>query len=168
MQGTGVAAATALQARYVPGRLVPGLLASAVLAALGLVTALAGVAMGWILAAFMLWSVANALTKMRRRDPVLTLDGSGVTDHRVPLQIRWNDVASMRTVDRRVVFAKVPLLELVPSEPGPHDARAMIGAVARGDIAFADARNRDRVMIDLRHLDVTPEQVLAAARVLRG
>ena len=66
-----------LNARYVPRRLVPGLVASTALAAPGVVTALAGVSMGWILAAFMLWSVANTLTKLRRRDPVVTLDAPG-------------------------------------------------------------------------------------------
>ena len=165
MQETEVAV---IEGRYVPSRLVPGLGASTALAALGVATALAGVTMGWILAVFMFWSVGNALTKMRRRDPVLTLDASGATDHRIPLHVAWEDVASMRTVDRRVVFTKVPLLELVPTAAAERDPKAMIGAVFRGDIAFADARNRDRVMIDLRFLDVTPEEVLAAARALRA
>ena len=165
MQATEVAE---IEGRYVPSRLVPGLGASAALAALGVATALAGVAMGWILAVFMFWSVGNALTKMRRSEPVLTLDRGGVTDHRIPLHVAWEDVASMRTVDRRVVFTRVPLLELVPTATAERDPKALIGAVFRGDIAFADARNRDRVMIDLRFLDVTPEEVLAAARALRA
>jgi hypothetical protein len=159
---------TALQAHYVPRRLVPGLSASLVLAAAGVVTALSGVVMGWILAAFMLWSTANAITKMRRREPVLTLDEAGVRDHRVPFDVRWEQVASMRTVDRRVVLVKVPLLELVPTAPVVRDRRQLIGAVVRGEIAFVDARDDDRVMVDLSHLDVTPEDVLAAARSLRG
>ena len=158
----------ALEARYVPKRLVPGLGASTALAALGVVTALAGVGMGWILAVFMLWSVANTLTKLRRRDPVVSLDELGVTDHRVPLHIAWENVGSMRTVNRRVVFTKVPLLELVPSEPIDRKPAELIGAVFRGDIAFSDARNRDRVMIDLRFLDRTPEEILATARALRA
>jgi hypothetical protein len=40
--------------------------------------------------------------------------------------------------------------------------------VLRGDLALADARDDRRLMIDLRHLDATPEQVLAAARGHRG
>ena len=156
-----------LTARYVPRRLVPGLIASVALAAAGVLTALVGVIMGWILAAFMLWSVANALTRLGRRDPVLTLDATGLTDHRVPRTVRWDDVASMRTVDRRVVLVKVPLLELVPEEPVQRDGRAMLGAVVRGDIAFVDARDDDRVMVDLKHLDRTPEEILGIARTLR-
>jgi hypothetical protein len=164
----GASTMTALRARYVPGRLLPGLLLAVVLTAAGVLTALAGVVMGWILAAFMLWSAANAISKMRRRDPVITVDETGVTDHRLPRHIPWQNVASMRTVDRRVVLVKVPLLELVPHEPLTRDGKAMLGAVVRGDIAFVDARDDDRVMVDLRYLDVTPEEVLAAARALRG
>jgi hypothetical protein len=159
---------TALHARYVPGRLLPGLLLALLLAVAGLVTALLGVIMGWILAAFMLWSAANAIRKMSGPDPVITVDETGVTDHRLPRHTAWEDVESMRTVDRRVVLVKVPMLELVPRAPLQRDGRAMVGAVARGDIAFVDARDDDRVMIDLRYLDVTPEEVLAAARALRG
>ena len=168
VQDTAALQTTALEARYEPRRLVPGLAVSAGLAAVGVVSATVGVTIGWLLAIFMLWSVANTLTKMRRREPVLTLDGSGATDHRVPLHVAWDDVASMRTVNRRaLLFAKIPLLELVPNTPGRRDAKTMIGAVLRGDIAFGDARNHERVMMDLRYLDATPEEVMAAARALR-
>jgi hypothetical protein len=101
-------------------------------------------------------------------DPVVTVDETGVTDHRLPRHTAWEDVESMRTVDRRVVLVKVPLLELKPAQPLERDGREMVGAVARGDIAFVDARDDDRVMVDLRYLDVTPEEVLAAARAFRS
>jgi hypothetical protein len=158
-----------LHARYVPRRLLPGLAASLAFAAIGVLTAvLAGQIMGWILAAFMLWSAGTALTKIQRRDPVLTVDDSGVHDHRVPATIGWDEVESMRTVDRRVVFVKVPLLELVPSDDHKRDRRPMLGAVVRGDIAFVDARDDGRLMVSLHHLDRTPEEILAAARAHRA
>jgi hypothetical protein len=158
---------THLQARYVPRRLVPGLVAAVAFAAIGVGAALAGLAMGWVLAAFMVWTVANLVRRMRRRAPVLTLDAAGIHDHRIPAEVRWPEVARMRTVDRRVALARVPLLELVPTGPFRRDRRSLVAAVLRGDIAFVDARDDRRLMFDLRHLDVTPEQVLAVARAHR-
>ena len=157
-----------LEARYVPRRVLPALLVAIALFALGVGTAFIGVWMGWILAAFMLWTVWCMQRRYQRKDPVLTLDPERVTDHRIPQGIAWSDVRSMRTVNRRVTVVKVPLLELVPETPLPRDGRALARAVLRGDIAFADARDRDRLMIDLRHLDRTPEEVLAAAREHRS
>lgn len=156
------------EARYEPRRLVPGIAISVLLFAAGVVAAFAGVWMGWILAAFMLWTIANQLRRYHRPDPVLTIDATGATDHRVPRAVAWPAVTSMRTVDRRVVGQKVPLLELVPADGYERDGRALAIAVLRGDLSLADARDRDRVMIDLRHLDRTPEQVLAAAREHRA
>jgi len=136
--------------------------------AFGVSAALTGVWMGWVLAAFMTWTAATLLRRMRRTGPVLTVDARGVHDHRVPMSLGWDRVASMRTVDRRVVFSKVPLLELVPAAPVDRDRGILVRAVLRGDLSFVDARDRSRLMFDLRHLDVTPEEVLAAAREHRA
>jgi hypothetical protein len=155
-------------ARYEPRRLVPGIAISVVLFAVGVVAGYAGVWMGWVLGAFMLWTIANQLRRYHRTEPVLTLDDTGATDHRVPRAIAWDQVQSMRTVDRRVVGQKVPLLELVPAGELDRDGRALAVAVLRGEVSLADARDTSRVMIDLRHLDATPEQVLAAARAHRA
>jgi hypothetical protein len=156
-----------IHARYAPRRILPHLLVALAFLALGLATAVAGVTMGWVLAAFMLWSAVGLARRMRRADPVLTVDADGVHDHRIPVTVRWDQVERMRTVDRRVVFAKVPFLELVPRGRFVRGWWSLTGAVLRGDISFVDARDDERLMFDLNHLDVTPEQVLDAARVHR-
>ena len=153
-----------LEARIVPRRVAPALVASVALLAVGVAAALAGVGMGWVLAAFMVWTTVGLARRMRRSEPVLTIDDTGVRDHRVPVAVGWDEVERVRTVDRRVVVAKVPLLELVPRGRFAREGRALARAVLRGDLAFADARDDTRVMIDLRHLDATPEQVMAAVR----
>jgi hypothetical protein len=153
------------EARYEPTKLRLGIVLSVVLFVAGVLAAYAGVWMGWILGAFVLWTLANQLRRYHRDEPVITIDDAGATDHRVPRAVPWDAVESMRTVNRRVVGVKVPLLELVPTDAGVgRDGKALAAAVLRGDIAFADARDDTRVMFDLRHLDVSPEQVLAAAR----
>ena len=63
---------------------MPGLVTTLALAALGVAAALFGVVMGWLLAAFMLWAAYGIARRMRRRGPVLTIDASGVHDHRIP------------------------------------------------------------------------------------
>jgi len=138
------------------------------LAAVGAASALAGVAMGWVLAAFMLWSAAGLLRRVRRRDPVLTIDAHGVRDHRLPAELPWADVERMRTVDRRTLLRTVPFLELVPRGPLRRSRGSVLRAVLRGDVAVVDARDAERLMLDLQHLDRTPEEVMAAAREQRG
>ena len=82
--------------------------------------------------------------------------------------MRWDEVERMRTVDRRIVFVKVALLELVPRGRFVRDRGALVRAVLRGDVAFTDARNDERLMVDVQHLDRTPEEILEAARLHRA
>jgi len=152
------------EARVSPRRIAPALGGTVLLLAIGLAAALAGVAMGWVLAAFMLWSAAGLARRMRRRDPVLTIDAAGVRDARLPVAVAWDEVERLRTVDRRVMLSKVPLLELVPKGRFDRDRSQLVRAVLRGDVSLADARDEARLMLDLRYLDVTPEQVMAAVR----
>ena len=157
------------EARVVPRRAVAAGVVNAALLVLGLVAALAGdVSMGWVLAAFGVWSTASVARRSLRRGPAVTIDEHGVRDHRVPSSIAWADVERVRTVNRRVVFQQIPLLELVPRAPIARERGVVARAVLRGDVAFADARNRERMIVDLQHLDRTPEEVLAAVREHRG
>jgi hypothetical protein len=123
--------------------------------------------MGWVLAAFMAWVAFGVVRRLVRREPVLTVDERGVTDHRIPVTIAWPDVERMRTLDRRVLVQRIPMLELVPVRPLTRDTGSVLRAVLRGDLAVVDARDASRLVVDLQHLDATPEQVLAAARELR-
>jgi hypothetical protein len=134
---------------------------------LGVAAALFGVVMGWLLAAFMAWVALGIVRRLLRRDPVLTIDERGVTDHRIPVTIAWPDVDRMRTLDRRVLLQKIPMLELVPVRPLTRDTGLVLRAVLRGDLAVVDARDASRLVVDLQHLDATPEEVLAAARQAR-
>jgi hypothetical protein len=140
---------------------------ASLLAVLGILAGVFGVVMGWVLAAFMAWSAAGVLRRLLRRDPVLTVDATGVHDHRIPVTIAWQDVERMRTVDRRVLLQRIPLLELVPVRPLTRDTGSVLRAVLRGDLSVVDARDASRLVVDLQHLDATPEQVLAAARAAR-
>jgi hypothetical protein len=124
--------------------------------------------MGWVLAAFMAWTTAGIVRRLLRRAPVLTIDGDGVHDHRIPVTIAWPDVERMRTLDRRVLVQRIPMLELVPVRPLTRDTGSVVRAVLRGDLSVVDARDAARLVVDLQHLDATPEQVLAAARAARG
>jgi hypothetical protein len=157
-----------VSARYDPARLRPGLLLALALLAAGVASALAGVLMGWVLAAFMLWSGAGLVRRLLRRGPVLTIDAEGVHDHRLPAELPWRDVESMRTLDRRTLLRSVPFLELVPRGPLRRDRGSLLRAVLRGDVAVVDARDAGRLMVDLQHLDRTPEELMAAAREHRG
>jgi hypothetical protein len=129
--------------------------------------ALLGVVMGWLLAAFMAWTAFGIVRRLLRRAPVLTIDAGGVTDHRIPATIAWADVDRMRTLDRRVLLHRIPMLELVPARPLVRDTWSVLRAVLRGDLAVVDARDASRLVVDLQHLDATPEEVLAAARLSR-
>ena len=129
--------------------------------------ALFGVVMGWLLAAFMAWAALGIVRRLLRRAPVLTIDGRGVTDHRIPVTIAWADVDRMRTLDRRVLVQRIPMLELVPVRPLTRDTGSVLRAVLRGDLAVVDARDASRLVVDLQHLDATPEEILAAARTAR-
>jgi hypothetical protein len=157
-----------VSARYDRAKLRPGLALATALLAVGVAAALAGVAMGWVLGAFMLWSAAGLARRLLRGDPVLTIDDDGVHDHRIPVELPWADLESMRTVDRRALLRTVPFLELVPRGPLRRSRSSLLRAVLRGDVAVVDARNADRLMLDLQHLDRTPEEVMAAAREHRG
>jgi hypothetical protein len=130
--------------------------------------ALFGVVMGWVLAAFMAWVALGTVRRLLRRAPVLTIDARGVTDHRIPVTIAWSDVERMRTLDRRVLVQRIPMLELVPVRPLVRSTWAVLRAVLRGDLAVVDARDASRLVVDLQHLDATPEEVLAAARACRA
>jgi hypothetical protein len=123
--------------------------------------------MGWVLAAFMGWAAFGIARRMLRRSPALTIDTAGVHDHRIPAQIAWHEVDSMRTLDRRVLVTKVPMLELVPKRPLTRSVPSVLRAILRGDVSVVDARDASRLVIDLQHLDATPEQVLEAARRAR-
>ena len=135
---------------------------------LGILAGVFGVVMGWALAALMAWSGAGVVRRLRRRGPVLTIDAAGVHDHRIPTHIAWADVERMRTLDRRVLLSRVPMLELVPARPLTRDTGSVLRAVLRGDLSVVDARDASRLVVDLQHLDATPEEVLAAARAARG
>jgi hypothetical protein len=157
-----------VSARYDRAKLRPGLVLALALLAVGVAAALAGVAMGWVLAAFMLWSALGLARRLLRAEPVLTIDERGVRDHRIPADLPWRDVERMRTVDRRALLRTVPFLELLPRGPLARSRGSLLRAVLRGDIAVVDARNGDRLMLDLQHLDRTPEELMAAAREHRG
>ncbi|HWT91876.1 MAG TPA: hypothetical protein VN238_02685 [Solirubrobacteraceae bacterium] len=157
-----------LAVRLVPRALLPNLAVTTALALLGLAAAVAGgIAMGWLLFAVMGWLAAGAAVRSLRRVPVLSIGPDGLVDHRRDVSIRWSEIESLRTLDRRAVFGPTPLLELIPKTSFTQPRSALWLAVLRGDLAVVDARDSSRHMIDLRHLDHTPEDVMAAIRANR-
>ena len=149
--------------------LVPQILGAAALAVAGLVAALAaGVVVGWLVFALMAWLAAAAVLRAARKGPVLSIGPDGLVEHRRDVSVRWDEIASLRTVDRRRLLGTSPLLELVPQTRFDQPRSALVAAVLRGDVAMVDARDDARMMIDLQHLDATPEDVMAAIREARG
>lgn len=139
------------------------------LSLIGLGVALAaGVLVGWLLFAVMAWLAGGAILRAARRGPVLSIGPDGLVEHRRDVSVRWDELASLRTVDRRALLGKTPLLELVPERTFDQPRGPLVAAVLRGDVAMVDARDDKRLMIDLQHLDATPEEVMAAIRAARG
>lgn len=150
-------------------QLLPEVVLTAALAIVGIAAAvLTGFAMAWVLFAFMTWFAVAAVVRARRRGPVLSIGPDGLVEHRRDVSVRWDELESLRTVDRRGLRGAKPLLELVPKRPFHQPRGALLAAVLRGDIAVVDARDRSRIMIDLRHLRATPEEVMALIRSARG
>lgn len=157
-----------LAVRSDPRALLPGLAVTTLLALAGLVAALAaGIAMGWLLFAVLGWLALGTAVRALRRGPVLSIGPDGLVDHRRDASIRWSEIESLRTLDRRAIFGPTPLLELVPRTRFTQPRPALYKAVATGALALVDARDTSRHMIDLRHLDHTPEEIMSTIRANR-
>lgn len=149
--------------------LAPQILGALALALAGLAAALiAGVVVGWLVFAIMAWLAVGATLRAGRRSPVLSIGPDGLVEHRRDVSVRWDEIDSLRTVDRRALLGKTPLLELVPRTAFDQPRGPLLAAVLRGDVAVVDARDDERLMIDLQHLTATPEEVMAAIREARG
>lgn len=157
-----------LAVRPDPRALLPSLAVTAALALAGLAAALVGgIVMGWAVFAVLGWLAVGTALRLTRPGPALSIGPDGLVDHRRDVSIRWDEVESLRTVNRRALFGPTPLLELVPRTRFTQPRAALLAAVARGDLAVVDARDTSRHMIDLRHLDHTPEEVMSAIRTNR-